>query len=84
MKYKFFYGGSGNVQSRSAAEFSHNGYTVKMLFQNKLGVPVLVSRHNELGIWKVECGFSSVVFASEEEAMAYCNDRFYTAKGRKL
>ena len=53
-------------------------------FQNKRGMPVAVSHHKELDIWKVQHGFSTILFGTKEEAMAYCKGRFYDADGKAV
>ena len=42
------------------------------------GRPVVISQGTDpdFPVWKVEYGFSRVVFGSYDEAMAYCKGRF--------
>lgn len=80
MKFNFFYG--LKLMKHRAVDFSGKSYECKLLLQSKNGQPVAVSRNKELGIWKVECNFSSVYFGTYEEALAYCKGRFFDTDGK--
>ena len=77
MKYRFLYGGKPNISKLKTEDFSRGGYECDLLLQDKRGAPVAVSRHKELDIWKVQCGFSTVFFGTKAEALAYCKGRFF-------
>lgn len=82
MRFSFFYG--LKPMKHRAAAFSQKGYECNLLLQNKNGQPVAISRNTELGIWKVECNFSSVYFGTYEEALAYCKGRFFDTDGKAV
>ena len=48
------------------------------LMKDSKGRPVVISQStdSDFPVWKVEYGFSYVVFGSYDEAMAYCKGRF--------
>ena len=69
MRHKFFYGIEPEIKNFSAKDFSERDYDCHIVFQNKHGMPVAVSRHKENDIWKVQCGFSAVFFGTKEEAL---------------
>ena len=52
--------------------------------QTAKGAPVVISQSTDpdLPVWKVEHDYSTVVFATYEETMAYCKGRFSPAKER--
>ena len=82
MKFNFFYG--LKLMKHRAVDFSGKSYECKLLLQGKNGQPVAVSRNTELGIWKVDCNFSSVYFGTYEEALAYCKGRFFDTDGKAM
>lgn len=86
MRYKIFYGTAPKFSDRDKAMFSHNGYRCDTLLQNCKGMPVVISHSTDQGsvIWKVEHGFSCVLFGTREEAMAFCRERFFGLDGRPL
>lgn len=84
MKHFFFYGKHPELSRLHAEDLSRNGYECSQLLQNKHGVPVVVSRHETLDIWKVECGFSTVFFGTKAEALAYCKVRFFDVNGQAV
>lgn len=84
MKHRVFYGGQPSIRNFNPKDFSRGGYECTQLFQNKGGLPVVVSHHKALDIWKVECNFSSVFFGTKAEALAYCKGRFLDADGQAV
>ena len=84
MKHRFFYGLKPGIKNLSTEDFSEKDYECNLLFQTKRGAPVAISEHKDTGIWKVQHGFSTVVFATRAEAMAYCKDRFLDLDGRAV
>lgn len=86
MKYKVFYGAAPHLTDSDKAMFSRKGYRCETLLQNHKGMPVAVSRSTDPGpaIWKVEYGFSCILFGTQDEAMAFCRERFLGLDGRPL
>ena len=79
MKHRFFYGLKPSINSYSPKDFSQKDYECSLLFQNKRGISVTVSRHKKLDIWKVQNGFSAVFYGTKAEALVYCKGRFLDA-----
>ena len=48
------------------------------------GEPVAISQHKDTGIWRVSFGFSTVFFATYDEALAYCKGRFFDLDGKAV
>lgn len=86
MKYKFFYGAEPQFSDRDLQNFSRGGYVCKKLLQNRSGQPVVISqsKDEDAPIWKVEYGFSCLVFGTFDEAMAFCKGRFTDCNGREV
>ena len=84
MKFRVLYGMKPKMSARDLDSFSHGDYKCRILLQTKRGAPVAISEHKETGIWKVQHGFSTVVFGTKAEAMAYCKDRFLDLDGRAV
>ena len=84
MKHKLFYGTQPTFTNADRSNFSLGKYECKALMKNAKGAPVVISQNTNLDfpVWKVEHDFSTVVFATYEEAMAYCNRRFSPVGGR--
>lgn len=78
MRLKVFYGSENTVSSNDKDYFSRGNYECKALMKSKTGQPVAISqsKDEEFPIWKVEYGFSCLVFPSYDEAMDYCKGRF--------
>ncbi len=78
MRLKVMYGSENTFSSRDKENFTRGNYECKTLMKNKSGQPVVISQNkdSEFPIWKVEYGFSCLVFPSYAEAMDYCNGRF--------
>lgn len=79
MTHRFFYGLKSGINNLSTKDFSQKDYECSLLFQTKRGAPVVVVRHKNLDIWKVQNGFSTVFFGTKAEALAYCKGRFLDA-----
>lgn len=79
MRHKFFYGIEPEIKNFSVKDFSERDYDCHIVFQNKHGMPVTVSRHKKLDIWKVQNGFSAVFYGTKAETLAYCKGRFLDA-----
>lgn len=84
MRHKFFYGIEPGIKNFSPKDFSERDYDCHIIFQNKRGMPVAVSRHKKMDFWKVQNGFSSVFFGTKAEALAYCRGRFLDADGKAV
>ena len=84
MKHKIFYGAKPSFTDADRSSFSHGKYVCKALMQTAKGAPVVISQSTDpdLPVWKVEHDHSTVVFATYEEAMAYCKGRFSPVKER--
>ena len=78
MKHKIYYGSEPTFTNDDRANFSRGGYECKALLKDRKGRPVVISQNADpdFPVWKVEYGFSCVVFGSYDEAMAYCKGRF--------
>lgn len=83
---KVSYGTRPKFTANDRKLFSRGNYDCHFLLQNWKGEPVTVSQNNDpdFPIWKVEYGYSCVVFGSYDEAMAYCKGRFCTLSGKPL
>ena len=57
---------------------SRDGYECKALLQERNGMSVAVSQKQDkdFPVWKVQYGFSCLVFPTYEDAMDFCRDRF--------
>lgn len=84
MKFKFFYGLKPKFTQRDASDFSSNHYECRLLLQNRKGEPVSISHHDDMDIWRVQTGFSSVFFATYAEALAYCKGLFFDLDGKAV
>jgi hypothetical protein len=86
MMRKIFYGSEPAFTNADRHCFSRGNYECKVLLQNAKGQPVAVSQNkdNEFPVWKVEHGCSCVVFATYDEAMAYCKRRFLNLDGKAV
>ena len=78
MKRKVYYGSIPKFTDNDRDIFSRNGYKCKKLMQDLNGRPVAISQSTDTDfpIWKVEYGFSTVVFRTYEDAMSFCRSRF--------
>ena len=59
--------------------FSTKEYTSVKLMRTKKGKPVAISESNDTKNWhwRVQYGFSTVVFPSYADVMRFCRDRFF-------
>ena len=78
MRHKIYYGAKPTFTDADRKAFSRGGYECKALMKDRRGRPVVVSQSKDRAfpVWKVEYGFSCVLFGSYEEAMAFCHGRF--------
>ena len=78
MRHKFYYGAEPTFTNDDRRNFSRKGYECKVLMEDRNGRPVAISQgtDKEFPVWKVEYGFSTVVFATYDGAMAFCKGRF--------
>lgn len=86
MKHRIFYGSKPSFMDMPLENFSRGKYQCKNLLQNSKGMPVIISQcqDEDFPIWKVEYGFSCLVFGSYEDAMNFCKGRFLDRKGRSI
>lgn len=84
MKFRVFYGMKPKMSSKDLDSFSHGKYQCCVLLQTKRGAPVAISEHKDTGIWKVTHGFSTVLFGTKAEALAYCKGRFLDLDGKAV
>ena len=84
MRFPVFYGTKPKLSVKDMDNFDRGDYKCRILLQTKRGAPVAISEHKDNGIWKVQHGFSTVVFATRAEAMAYCKDRFLDLDGQAV
>ena len=78
MRYKIYYGASPTFTDADKREFSRGGYECKALMKDRRNRPVVISQNkdSDFPVWKVEYGFSCVLFGTYEEAMVFCRGRF--------
>ena len=84
MKFKLFYGQPPKLSEKDADLFSDDDYTCCALFRTRWGKPVIVAQHKTMDLWAVRYGFSTIVFATKAEALAYCRGRFYDLDGKAV
>ena len=84
MRYPVFYSMKPSLSMMNVDNFSHGDYKCHVLLQTKRGAPVVISQHKDTGIWMVGHGFSTVVFGTKAEALAYCKGRFYDLDGQAV
>ena len=82
MKRKIYYGTEPEFTDSDRNNFSRKGYSCKAVMKTRKGAPVVISQSEdpEFPVWKVEHDFSCIVFATYDEAMAYCKGRFAPAR----
>lgn len=78
MRLKVYYGSQPNFTENDVSCFSRGNYECKALMKNKAGqlVAISQSKDKDFPIWKVEYGFSCLVFPSYDDAMGFCSGRF--------
>ena len=86
MRHKIFYGGTPTFTDADRPCFNRGNYECKVLLKNRKGQPAVVSQSNNenFPVWKVEHDSSCLVFASYDEAMAYCKGRFQSLDGKMV
>lgn len=86
MTYRIFYGTDFKLTDYDKKMFSRKGYECKDLLQGRAGLPVVVSQKQDKNfpIWKVQYGFSCLVFPTYEDAMDFCRDRFTRLDGKAV
>ena len=84
MRFPVFYGRTPKLSIKDVDNFSRGDYKCRVLLQTKRGAPVAISEHKDTGIWKVTHGFSTVVFGTKAEALAYCRGRFLDLDGKAV
>lgn len=84
VKYRIFYGSQPSFADMDLENFSRGKYQCKRLLQTKKGMPVVISqcKDKDFSIWKVEYGFSCLVFGRYDDAMEFCKGRFTEVEGR--
>ncbi len=81
MKFRIFHGGKPVINKK---DFDTKYYDCMATFYTKREQPVILSCHKEQNLWKVQYGFSTLVFDTYTKAMEFCNARFYDKQGNKL
>lgn len=78
MNHKFYYGIKPELTDTDMENFSRGSYECKALMKTRKGHPVAISQNTDpdFPVWKVEYDCSCVVFATYDEAMAFCKGRF--------
>ena len=86
MKFKLFYDKKPKLSVSDLNTFSGGDYICHFLLQTMTGKPVAISQSADpdLGIWRVQYGFSCIYFGSYAEAMEYCRERFCDLSGNRL
>ena len=86
MTHRIFYGTDFKLTDSDKKMFSREGYECKDLLQGRAGLPVVVSQKQDkdFPIWKVQYGFSCLVFSTYEDAMDFCRDRFTRLDGKAV
>ena len=83
---KIYYGTTPKFTAADHRSFSRGNYECKRLLKTGDETPVVISKCKDKAfpVWKVEYGFSCVVFDCYEKAMAFCKGRFYDLDGRAV
>lgn len=86
MKYRIFYGTEPKFSDRDLQDFSRGSYECRRLLRNKHGQLAIISqcKDEDIPVWKVEYGFSCMVFGTFDEAMAFCRGKFTDLDGREV
>ena len=79
MRFKVFYGGSPKYKESDKKDFNRGSYVCQKLMKTGSGALAVLSKNTDpkYPFWKVEHGYSCVVFAGYKEAMQYCRDRHF-------
>ena len=74
MTHRIFCGIDFKLTDYDKKMFSRKGYECKDLLQGRAGLPVVVSQKQDMDfpIWKVQYGFSCLVFPTYEDVMYLC------------
>ncbi len=83
---RFIYQQKPVYTQADTALFSKGDFTCIRLYLTKKGKPVALSEGNSAAHykWRVQYGFSCVVFKTYEEAVRFCRERFYDLDGKPL
>ena len=83
---RFIYQQKPVYTQTDTALFSKGDFTCIRLYLTKKGKPVALSEGNSAAHykWRVQYGFSCVVFKTYEEAVRFCRERFYDLDGKPL
>ena len=84
MKRRIFYGMKPKLSRNDMDDFSRGDYKCRVLLQTKSGAPVIISEHQDTGIWRVTHSFSNMVFGTKADALAYCRGRFLDLDGKAV
>ena len=86
MFHKLIYQKKAALTEADARDFSTKDYTCVKLLLTKRGRPVAILESNDTKNWhwRVQYGFSTVVFSTYAEAMQFCRERFYELNGAPL
>ena len=84
MRFPVFYGTNPKLSMKDMDNFSRGEYRCRILLQTKRGAPVVISQLKDTDIWKVTHGFSTVLFGTQAEALAYCKGRFLDLDGQAV
>lgn len=86
MFHKLIYQKKAALTEADSRDFSTKDYTCVKLLLNKRGrsVAILESNDTKNWNWRVQSGFSTVVFPTYAEAMHFCRERFYKLNGAPL
>lgn len=80
MRFRVFYGGAPTFTESDKKDLDRGRYVCRKLMKNKAGALAVISKSTDpkYPFWKVEHGFSCIMFASCEEAEHYCRERHFS------
>ena len=78
MKFRIFYDLKPKFTAKDADSFSRGDYKCRILMQTRRGAPVVISQHQDTGIWRVTHSFSNMVFGTKAEALALADGKVVT------
>ena len=83
---RFIYQKKPVFTQADTAMFARGDFTCVRLYLTKNGKPVALSEDNSKDQykWRVQYGFSCVVFKTYEEAIRFCRECFYDLDGQPL
>ena len=86
MLHKIYYGSMPKLTQRDAKMFSRGKYDCKLLLQKPNGMPVALSqcKDPDFPVWRIDYGFSTLIFKTYDEAIDYCKGRFLDLDGRMV